>query len=50
MYIIGIGKSMISSDNIWHKYHEWYFTTGIYAKYHVQITLLFVNTTTRKKL
>ena len=52
------GNSMICSD-IWHKYHEWYFkivirnlrqfwniTSGIYAKYHVQILLLFV---TRKR-
>ena len=51
---------MICSD-IWHKYHEWYFkvvirnlrqfwniTSTIYAKYHVQIMLLFVYTTTRK--
>ena len=52
---------MICSD-IWHKYHEWYFeivirnlrqfwniTSGIYAKYHVQIMLLFVYTTTCKR-
>ena len=47
-----IGNSMISGD-IWHKYHERYFeivirnftSSGIYAKYHVQIMLLFVNTT-----
>ena len=54
---------MICSD-IWHKYLEWYFkivirkwnlrqfwniTSGIYAKYHVQIMLLFVYTTTLKK-
>ena len=52
---------MICSD-IWHKYHEWYFkivirnlrqfwniTSGIYAKYHIQIMLLFVYTTTRKR-
>ena len=41
---------MICSD-IWHKYHEWYFEivrqfwnikSGFYAKYHVQIMLLFV--------
>ena len=56
---ISIGNSMIWSD-IWHKYHKWYFkivirnlrqfwniTSGIYAKYHVQIMLLFVYTTTR---
>ena len=56
---ISIGNSMICSD-IWHKYHKWYFkivirnlrqfwniTSGIYAKYHVQIMLLFVYTTTR---
>ena len=60
MYIINfeicIGNSMICSD-IWHKYHEWYFeivirnyiTSGIYAKYHVQIMLLFVYSTTRKR-
>ena len=57
---IGVGNSMICSD-IWHKYHEWYFEivlqnwnlrqlwnirSGIYAKYHVQIMLLFVYTTT----
>ena len=60
-YIICIGNSMISSD-IWHKYHKWYFkivirnlrqfwniTSGIYAKYHIQIMLLFVYTTTRKR-
>ena len=58
---ICIGNSMICSD-IWHKYHEWYFeivirnlgqfwniTSGIYAKYHVQIMLLFVYTTTCKR-
>ena len=51
---------MIWSD-IWHKYHEWYFeivwnlrqfwniTSGIYAKYHVQIMLLFAYTTTHEK-
>ena len=52
---------MICSD-IWHKYHEWYLeivirnlrqfwniTIGIYAKYHLQIMLLFVYTTTRKR-
>ena len=52
---------MICSD-IWHKYHEWYFkivirnlrqfwniTSGIYAKCHVQIMLLFVYTTTHKR-
>ena len=57
---ISIGNSMICSD-IWHKYHEWYFeivirnlrqfwniASGIYAKYHLQIMLLFVYTTTRK--
>ena len=56
-----IGNSMICND-IWHKYHEWYFkiviwnlrkfwniTSGIYAKYHVQIMQLFVYTTTRKR-
>ena len=49
-------------DDIWHKYHEWYFeivtgnlrqfrnfTSGIYAKYHVQIMLLFVYTNTHKR-
>ena len=58
---ISIGNSMICSG-IWHKYHEWYFqivihnlrqfwniTSGIYAKYHVQIMLLFVYTTTHKR-
>ena len=57
----GIGNSMIFSD-IWHKYHEWYFEivirnlrqfwnipSGIYAKYHVQIMLLFFYTTTRTR-
>ena len=51
---------MIWSD-IWHKHHEWYFeivwnlrqfwniTSGIYAKYHVQIMLLFAYTTTHEK-
>ena len=52
---------MISGD-IWHKYGEWYFeivirnlrqfwniTSGIYAKYQVQIMILFVYTTTRKR-
>ena len=63
-HTVCIGNSMISSD-IWHKYHEWYFKivirnftsgetilkypSGIYAKYHVQIMLLFVYTTTRKR-
>ena len=60
-WIISIGNSMICSDT-WHKYHEWYFeivirnlrqfwniTSGIYAKYHVQIMLLFVYTATRKR-
>ena len=61
--VICIGNSMICSD-IWHKYHEWYFeivigewnlrqfwniTSGIYAKYHAQIMLLFVYTTTHKR-
>ena len=53
---------MISND-IWNKYHEWNFeivlrnlrqfwniTSGIYAKYHVQIMLLFVYSTTRKRI
>ena len=59
---ISLGNSMISSD-IWHKCHEWYFkivlrkwnlrqfwniTSGIYAKYHVKIMLLFVYTITCK--
>ena len=57
---VPVGNSMICSD-IWHKYHKWYFeivlhnlrqfwniTSGIYAKYHTQIMLLFVYTTTRK--
>ena len=48
---------MICSD-IRHKYHEWYFkiviqfwniTSDIYAKYHIQIMLLFDYTTTRKR-
>ena len=48
---------MICSD-IWHKNHEGYFetvrqflniTTGIYAKYHVQIMLLLGYTTTHKR-
>ena len=59
---ISIGNSMICSD-IWHKYHEWYFEIVIrnceiwdnfeyhewyiYAKYHVQIMLLFVYTTAK---
>ena len=51
-----VGNSMICRD-IWHKYREWYFeivrqfwniSGGIYTKYHVQIMLLFVYTTTRK--
>ena len=59
--VICIGNSMICRD-IWHKYHKWYFkivirnlrqfwniTSGIYAKYHVQIMLLFVYTTTLKR-
>ena len=52
--ISSIGNSMIGSD-IWHKYHEWNLrqfwniTSGIYAKYHVQIMLVFVYTT-RKRL
>ena len=58
---ISIGNSMICSD-IWHKY-EWYFkivkrnlrefwniTSSIYAKYHVQIMLLFFYATTRKRV
>ena len=58
---ISIGNNMICGD-IWHKYQEWYFeivirnlrqfwniTSGIYAKYHVQIMLLFVYTTTGKR-
>ena len=57
---ISVGNCMICSD-IWHKYHEWYFeigewnlrqfwniTSGIYAKDHVQIMLLFVYTTVYK--
>ena len=56
-----MGNNMICSD-IWHKYHKWYFkivirnlrqfwniTSGIYAKYHVQIMLLFVYTTTHRR-
>ena len=52
---------MICSD-IWPKYHEWYFkivtrnlrqfwniARGIYAKYHVQIMLLFVYTATHER-
>ena len=59
-WTISIGNSRICSD-IWHKYHKRYFeivkcnlrqfwniTSGIYAKYHVQIMLLFVYTTTHK--
>ena len=60
--IISIGNSMICSD-IWHKYQEWFsklsykkvwvwvwnIMSGIYAKYHVQIMLLFVYTTIRKR-
>ena len=62
--VIDVGNSIICSD-IWHKYHEWYFeivirnftsrvisryiTSGIYAKYHAQIMLLFVYTTTHKR-
>ena len=57
---ISIGNSMTCRD-IWHKYHEWYFeivirnrqfwniTSGIYAKYHAHIILLFVYTATRKR-
>ena len=58
---ICIGNSMICID-IWHKYHERYFkivirnlsqfwniTSGIYAKYHIQIMLLFFYTTTLKR-
>ena len=58
---VRIGNSMIRSD-IWHKYHEWYFkivmhnlrqfwniTSGVYAKYHVQIMLLIVYTTTLRR-
>ena len=51
---ICIGNSMIWSD-IWYKYHKWYFQvvirnfkSGVFAKCHVQIMLLFVYTTTRK--
>ena len=56
-FVISIGNSMICSD-IWHKYHEGYFeivrqfwniTSGIYAKYHVQIMLLLGYTTTHKR-
>ena len=52
---------MICSD-IWHKYQEWWFEIvirnlrqfwnikfGIYAKYHVQIMILFVYTTTHSR-
>ena len=56
--IICIRNSMIYCD-IWHKYHEplgewnlrqfWNITRGIYAKYHVQIMLSFVYTTTHKR-
>ena len=59
---ISIGNSMICSDIIWHKYHKWYFkivlrnlrqfrniTSGNYAKYHVQIMLLIVYTTTLRR-
>ena len=46
---MSIGNNMICSD-IWHNYQEWNLqqfwniTSGIYAKYHVQIMLLFVYT------
>ena len=62
--MISIGNSMICSD-IWHNYHEWYFQFGIqaseiwdnfersgvvfFAKYHVQIMLLFIYTTAHKR-
>ena len=51
---VRIGNSMICSD-IWHKYHKWNLrqfwniTSGIYAKYLVQIMRLFVYTTTHKR-
>ena len=59
---VSIGNSMICND-IWHKNYELYFEIfctffcasemwdnfEIYAKYHVQIMLLFVYTTTRKQ-
>ena len=55
LLLISIGNSMIYSD-IWHKYHEWYFYVlrTLFVRnaklnhVHVQIILLFFNTTTRK--
>ena len=62
--MISIGNSMICSD-IWRNYHKWYFQLGIkaseiwdnfersevvfFAKYHVQIMLLFIYTTAHKR-
>ena len=58
--IISIGNSMICSDILlyvklfhklsgkWNLRQFWNITSGIYAKYHIQIMLLFVYTTTRK--
>ena len=60
---VNIGNSMILCG-IWHKYHSkllykplgewnwrqfWNISSGIYAKYHVQIMLLFAYTTTLKR-
>ena len=63
--MISINNSMIFSD-IWHNYHEWYFQFVIqaseiwdnferlglvfFAKYHVQIMLLFIYTTAHEKV
>ena len=55
---ISIGSSMICSDS-WHKYHKFmpnitykscYYLFILLAKYHVQIILLFVYTTSRKRV
>ena len=56
---ISLGNSIICSD-IWHKYHEWYsrpvkfetilkYRERYLCKYRVQIMLLFVYTTSRKR-
>ena len=48
LYIISRAVSRVKFETIL-KYHEWYFHLSKYAKYHVQIILIFVYTATHKR-
>ena len=45
LYVISRAIRQVKFETILNQF----FTSGIYAKYHVQIMLLFVYTTTRKR-